>query len=64
MDLIQLIVLIIVIGVLMWLVNAYIPMEPPWKQILNAVVIFAVVLWLLGAFGILPLGHSIHVGSP
>jgi uncharacterized membrane protein (DUF441 family) len=57
MELIQLVVLLIVVGVLLWLVNTYIPMDAMVKQILNAVVIIALVIWLLtfllGAFGIL-----------
>lgn len=60
MDLISLVVVLIVIGVLLWLVNSYIPMDGKMNQILNAVVVIAVVLWLLSLFvGPLP---SIHVG--
>jgi hypothetical protein len=55
MPLIQLIIILIVIGVLLWLVNSFIPMEARIKSILNAVVIIAVVIWLLyillGVFG-------------
>jgi hypothetical protein len=47
MELIQLVVILIVIGVLLWLVNTYIPMDARMKQIVNAVVVIAVVLWLL-----------------
>jgi len=47
MELIQLVVIIIVLGVLLWAVNSFIPMEARMKQILNAVVIIAVVIWLL-----------------
>lgn len=50
MDLIQLIVILVVIGVIMYLVNRYIPMEARIKSILNVVVIIAVVLWLLATF--------------
>ena len=46
-ELIQLVVILIVIGVLLWLVNTYIPMDARIKQIINAVVIIAVILWLL-----------------
>jgi hypothetical protein len=56
----QLVVVLIVIGVLLWLVNTYIPMDGQVKSILNAVVIIALVLWLLSLFvGPLP---QIHVG--
>lgn len=50
MPLINLVVVLIVVGVLLWLVNTYIPMDPKIKQVLNVVVIIAVVLWVLGAF--------------
>ena len=63
MSLITLIIVLVVIGVLMWLVNTYIPMDGKIKQILNVVVIIAVVLWLLSVF--LPVGLTgIHVGRP
>jgi hypothetical protein len=55
MNIIGLILVIIVIGVLLWLVNSFIPMDAKVKQILNVVVIIALVLWLLwillGFFG-------------
>lgn len=50
MDLLGLIILLIVIGVVMWLVNTYIPMEPKIKQILNVAVVIIVILWLLDLF--------------
>jgi len=53
MSLISLAVTLIVIGVLLWLVNNYIPMDGKIKKILNAVVVICVVLWLLFAFGVL-----------
>jgi hypothetical protein len=53
MPLVNLVVVLIVVGVLLWLVNNYIPMAGSIKKILNAVVVIAVVLWLLNAFGIL-----------
>jgi low temperature requirement protein LtrA len=60
MSLISLVIVLIVVGVLLWLVNSYIPMDPKIKQIMNAVVVIAVVLWLLSLFvGPLP---DIHVG--
>jgi hypothetical protein len=63
MDLIQLVVVLIVVGVLLWLVNTYVPMDEKIKQIINVVVVIAVVLWLLTLFGLLPL-RSIRVGAP
>ena len=50
MSLIHLVIILIVIGVLLWLVNSYIPMNAKIKQILNIVVVVAVVLWLLAVF--------------
>lgn len=47
MELIQLVVILIVVGVLLWAVNTFIPMDPQIKSILNAVIIIAIVLWLL-----------------
>ena len=61
MSLINLVLALIVIGVLLWLVNTYIPMDGKMKQIINAVVIIAVVLWLVSIFlGPLP---DIRVGQ-
>ena len=53
MSLISIVVILIVVGVLLWLVNTYIPMDGKIKSILNAVVVIVVVLWLLQAFGVL-----------
>ena len=52
MPLLQLVILLIVIGVLLWLVNSYIPMDPTIKRIINIVVIVVVVLWLLSILGL------------
>jgi hypothetical protein len=61
MSLISLAVTLIVIGVLLWLVNTYIPMDGKIKKILNIVVVVCVVLWLLFAFGILDHSSDIRV---
>lgn len=53
MPLISIVIVLIVVGFLLWLVNNYIPMASSIKTILNAVVIIAVILWLLSAFGII-----------
>jgi len=50
MDLISLVITIIVVGVLLWLVNSFIPMDGKIKQILNIVVVIVLVLWLLNVF--------------
>ena len=52
MPLLQLVILLIVIGVLLWLVNTYIPMDPTIKRIINIVVVVVVVLWLLSILGL------------
>ena len=62
MSLISLAVTLIVIGVLLWLVNTYIPMDGKIKNILNVVVVICVVVWLLFAFGIL--NHSGDIRIP
>jgi len=53
MDIVTILLVIIVVGVLLWLVNTYVPMQPTVKGILNAVVIILLVLWLLDAFGLI-----------
>jgi len=60
MPLIQLVLVLIVVGVLLWLVNIYIPMDAKIKQILNIVVVIAVVLWLLSLFGLFSSLSNIH----
>jgi hypothetical protein len=53
MSLITIVVSLIVVGVLLWLVNTYIPMDGKIKKVLNVVVLVVVVLWLLHVFGVL-----------
>jgi hypothetical protein len=53
MPLLTIVLVLIVAGVILWLVNTYIPMQRTIKNILNAVVVIIVVLWLLKVFGIL-----------
>ena len=52
MSIIALIITLVVIGVILWLVNSYIPMDGKIKNILNVVVVICVVLWLLNVFGV------------
>jgi hypothetical protein len=61
MSLITIIIVLIVVGVLLYLVNAYIPMDRRVKSILNAVVIIVLVIWLLKAFGLLDSLGSVKV---
>ena len=63
MSLISLIIVLVLVGVLLWAVNTYIPMDAKIKQILNVVVVIVVVLWLLNVFGVLGGSiNDIHVG--
>jgi len=62
MSLLHLVAILIVVGVLLWLVNTYIPMDGKIKGILNAVVVIGVVLWLLQALGLLGTIENIHIG--
>jgi hypothetical protein len=63
MPLAQLVVTLIVVGLLLWLVNNYIPMQSSIKSILNGVVVIAVVLWLLNVFGLFSSLTKIRLGS-
>jgi cation transporter-like permease len=63
MSLVNLIVILIVVGVILWLINTYLPMDGKIKSILNAVVVIAVVLWLLQVFGLLASLNAIHIGK-
>lgn len=63
MPLVHLIVVLVVVGVVLWLINSYIPMQATIKKILNVVVIIAVVLWVLSAFGILGTLQGIRIGK-
>ena len=58
MPLLQVLITLIVVGILLWLVNRFIPMAGSIKSILNAVVVIAVVLWLLNIFGLLQYSHQ------
>jgi hypothetical protein len=62
-DLISLVITLIVVGVLLRVVNNYIPMDGQIRRILNGVVVFAVILWLLNAFGVLNSVRGVRVGS-
>lgn len=63
MPLITVIVVLIVVGVLLWLINNYLPMDGKIKSILNAVVVIVIILWLLQAFGVLGSLGSIRIGK-
>jgi len=60
MDLVSLIITLVVVGMALWAINAYIPMQSTIKTILNVVVVIAVILWLLRGFGLL--GGVVAIG--
>jgi hypothetical protein len=64
MDLISFVLVIVVVGVLLWAVNTYIPMDPKIKNILNIAVVIATILWVLSVFGLFGALHSVHIGRP
>lgn len=61
MPLLTVVIVLIVIGVLLWLINSYIPMQPWVKKLLNVVVIVFLVFWLLKAFGLLDSLKSVRI---
>ena len=63
MPLIQILLALIVVGVLLWLVNRFIPMQGSIKSILNGVVVIAAVLWLLNIFGLFHSLSHIRIGT-
>ncbi|MDP3584994.1 MAG: Thivi_2564 family membrane protein [Thiobacillus sp.] len=62
MPLINLVIVLIVVGVLLWLVNSFIPMDRKIKQILNIVVVIVVVIWLLQVFGVIGSLGNVRIG--
>lgn len=63
MNIMSLLVTLVVVGLLLWVVNNYIPMDSKIKSILNVVVVIGVVVWLLSAFGVIgPIG-SYRIGG-
>jgi hypothetical protein len=63
MPLLQVLMVLVVVGVLLWLVNNFIPMAGSIKSILNAVVVIATVLWLLNIFGLFHSLSHMRVGA-
>lgn len=61
MSLISLVVVLVVVGVLLWLLNAYLPMDAKIKQIINVVVVICVVIYVLAAFGVFEHAHDVKV---
>ncbi|MGZ3578954.1 MAG: Thivi_2564 family membrane protein [Syntrophales bacterium] len=63
MPLTQLLLVLVVVGVVLWVINRYIPMQSTIKTILNVVVVIVVIIWLLGVFGFMGKISAIHVGK-
>ena len=63
MSLMSVLIVLIVAGVILWLINNYVPMDGKIKSILNAVVVIVVILWLLQVFGILDGFSNITAGN-
>jgi hypothetical protein len=62
MPLITLVVTLVVVGLILWLINNYIPMDGTIKKILNVLVVIVVILWLLSVFGLIPPISGIRIG--
>ena len=63
MPLINLVIILVAVGVILWLINNYIPMDRKIKSILNLVVVIVVILWLLSVFGVIGSLSGIRVGK-
>ncbi|MDT8323328.1 MAG: Thivi_2564 family membrane protein [Bacteroidota bacterium] len=63
MDLVSLVIVLIVVGVALYLINRFIPMDGKIKSILNIVVVIVVILWLLNAFGLFTSSNSLRIGG-
>jgi len=61
MPLLTILLVIIIVGVLLWLINTYIPMDRNIKTILNVVVVIVLIIWLLRAFGIFNSMMDFHI---
>jgi len=63
MPLIQLVLVLAVVGVILWVINSYIPMQSTIKKILNVVVVIVVIIWLLSVFGLIGNLSTIRIGK-
>ena len=62
MPLINLLIVLVVVGVILWVINSYIPMQATIKKIMNVVVVIAVIIWLLNVFGVIGNISAIRIG--
>jgi len=63
MLLINLVIILVVVGVILWVINSYIPLQSTIKRILNLVVVIVVILWLLSVFGVIGNISTIRIGK-
>ena len=63
MPLIQLVIVLVVVGLVLWVINSYIPMQATIKKILNVVVVIAVIVWIMSVFGFIGKLSTIHIGK-
>ena len=63
MPLIQLVIVLVVVGVILWVINSYIPTQSTIKKILNVVVVISVIIWLLSVFGLIGNLSTIRIGK-
>jgi hypothetical protein len=63
MPLLHLIIVLVVVGLVLWVINSYIPMQATIKRILNVVVVIAVIIWLLSVFGVIGNISAIRIGK-
>jgi hypothetical protein len=63
MPLINLIIILVAVGVILYLINNYIPMDRKIKSILNLVVVIVVIIWLLSVFGVIGSLSGLRVGK-
>ncbi len=63
MSLLTLIIAIVVVGIVLWAINSFVPMQGSVKKLLNIVVILILVVWLLNAFGLIDALSTVHVGG-
>ena len=63
MPLLNLVIVLVVVGVVLWVINSYIPMQATIKRILNVVVVIAVIIWLLSVFGVIGNISAIRIGK-
>jgi hypothetical protein len=63
MSLLYVVLVLVVVGVILWLINTYVPMAHTIKQILNIVVVIVVIIWLLNVFGIISGGPGVRLAD-